>query len=133
MEFHVIPWWNHVKFHGGITLDKKPRRWNHAMEFHAGCHGQNRAERIVHRPPWNGMELTTTRNAFARGRERTHRPPWRERHGRAAAAPALVASSPPGCLRRRWHQTRQPCEEREARAFFSGIRSAAIRNVHCLL
>ena len=23
MEFHVILWWNHVKFHGGITLDEK--------------------------------------------------------------------------------------------------------------
>ena len=56
MEFHVIPWWNHVKFHGGITLDGKMRRWNHAMEFHAESHGQHRARRTVHRPPWNGTE-----------------------------------------------------------------------------
>ena len=56
VEFHVIPWWNHVKFHGGITLDEKTRRWNHAMEFHAEFHGQHRAKRIVHRPPWNGTE-----------------------------------------------------------------------------
>lgn len=50
VEFHVIPWWNHVKFHGGITLDEKTRRWNHAMEFHTEFHGQHRAKRIVHRP-----------------------------------------------------------------------------------
>ena len=55
VESREIPWRN--------TLDEKTRRWNHAMEFHAGFHGQHRAERLVHQPLWNGTELTTTLGA----------------------------------------------------------------------
>ena len=60
MEFHVIPWWNHVRFHGGITQGIETQQWKHAMEFHAEFHGQQWAEHIVHRPPCDGTEPITT-------------------------------------------------------------------------
>ena len=59
MEFHVIPWRNHMKVHGGITQGIETRQWNHAMEFHAEFHGQHRVERIVRRLPCDGMEPIT--------------------------------------------------------------------------